>query len=138
MTDIHPTALIEDGAQAEIAADAILRLWADKSFALIEDGAQIGDNVSIGPYCVVGNDVVLGDGVRLLSHVVVAGRTTVGPNTHVYPFASIGHQPQDMKYHGEPSTLEIGANNIVRENVTMNPGTEGGGMVTRVGNNCRM
>lgn len=111
MTDIHPT-------------------------ALIEDGAQIGDNVSIGPYCVVGNDVVLGDGVRLLSHVVVAGRTTVGPNTHVYPFASIGHQPQDMKYHGEPSTLEIGANNIVRENVTMNPGTEGGGMVTRVGNNC--
>lgn len=111
MTDIHPT-------------------------ALIEDGAQLGDNVSIGPYCVVGNDVVLGDGVRLLSHVVVAGRTTVGPNTHVYPFASIGHQPQDMKYHGEPSTLEIGANNIIRENVTMNPGTEGGGMVTRVGNNC--
>lgn len=79
---------------------------------------------------------MLGDGVRLLSHVVVAGRTTVGPNTHVYPFASIGHQPQDMKYHGEPSTLEIGANNIIRENVTMNPGTEGGGMVTRVGNNC--
>ncbi|MDA0238562.1 MAG: acyl-ACP--UDP-N-acetylglucosamine O-acyltransferase [Proteobacteria bacterium] len=111
MSDIHPT-------------------------ALIEDGAQLGDNVLIGPYCVVGSDVALGDGVRLISHVVVAGRTTIGPNTHVYPFASIGHQPQDMKYHGEPSTLEIGANNIIRENVTMNPGTEGGGMVTRVGNNC--
>lgn len=106
------------------------------STALIEDGAQLGDNVLIGPYCVVGSDVVLGDGVRLISHVVVAGRTTLGPNTHVYPFASIGHQPQDMKYHGEPSTLEIGANNIIRENVTMNPGTEGGGMITRVGNNC--
>ena len=111
MSDIHPT-------------------------ALIEGGAQLGENVSIGPYCVVGSDVALGDGVHLVSHVVAAGRTTIGPNTHVYPFASIGHQPQDMKYHGEPSTLEIGANNIIRENVTMNPGTEGGGMVTRVGNNC--
>lgn len=104
--------------------------------AVVDDGARIGDGVFIGPYCVIGPDAVLADGVRLTSHVVVAGRTTIGPNTHIYPFASIGTPPQDMKYKGEPSTLEIGANNIIREQVTMNPGTEGGGMVTRIGNNC--
>jgi UDP-N-acetylglucosamine acyltransferase len=104
--------------------------------AVIEDGAIIGDNVAIGPYCCIGGEVSLGDGVRLNAHVVIAGRTLVGPNTHIYPFASIGHQPQDLKYKGEPSRLEIGANNIIREHVTMNPGTEGGGMLTRVGNNC--
>jgi UDP-N-acetylglucosamine acyltransferase len=85
---------------------------------------------------VVGPDVTLSEGVRLHSHVVVTGRTVIGPNTHVYPFASIGHQPQDLKYKGEPSELVIGANNIVREQVTMNPGTAGGGLITRVGNNC--
>ena len=106
------------------------------STAIVADGATIGDAVAIGPYCVVGPDVALADGVRLVSHVVVAGRTSIGPNTHVYPFASIGTPPQDMKYKGEPSMLEIGANNIIREQVTMNPGTAGGGMVTRVGNNC--
>ena len=106
------------------------------STAVVGDGASIGDGVAIGPYCVVGPDVAIADGVRLVSHVVVAGRTTIGPNTHIYPFASIGTPPQDMKYKGEPSTLEIGANNIIREQVTMNPGTAGGGMVTRVGNNC--
>jgi len=106
------------------------------STAVVGDGASIGDGVAIGPYCVIGPDVALADGVRLVSHVVVAGRTTIGPNTHIYPFASIGTPPQDMKYKGEPSTLEIGANNIIREQVTMNPGTAGGGMVTRVGNNC--
>jgi UDP-N-acetylglucosamine acyltransferase len=106
------------------------------STAIIEDGAQLGDNVFVGPYCCVGTDVQLADGVRLVSHAVVAGRTIVGPNTHIYPFASIGHQPQDLKYRGEASTLEIGANNIIREHVTMNPGTEGGGMMTSIGNNC--
>ena len=104
--------------------------------AVIEPGAKIGDKVSIGSFCNVGANVVLGDGCRLLSHVVIAGNTIVGANTHIYPFASVGHPPQDMKYKGEPSTLEIGANNIIREHVTMNPGTEGGGMVTRIGNNC--
>ncbi len=104
--------------------------------AIVEDGAQVGKNVSIGPYCVVGADVTLGDGVTFASHVVINGRTRVGANTRVYPFASIGHQPQDMKYKGEPSELIIGCNTIIREHVTMNPGTEGGGMVTRVGNNC--
>lgn len=104
--------------------------------AIIESGAVVADTVSIGPYCMVGPDVVLEDGVVLVSHVVVAGRTRVGAGTRIWPFASIGHQPQDLKYHGEPSRLEIGRNNTIREHVTMNPGTEGGGMVTTVGDNC--
>lgn len=104
--------------------------------AIIEDGAVIGDNVVIGPYCSIGGEVALADGVRLNSHVVVMGLTTIGPNSHLYPFASIGHPPQDLKYKGEASRLEIGANNIIREYVTMNPGTEGGGMLTQIGNNC--
>ena len=104
--------------------------------AIVDPAASIGDNVVVGPYCCVGPDVALGDGVRLNSHVVVVGRTSIGANTHIYPFASIGHPPQDLKYQGEPSELTIGANNIIREHVTMNPGTEGGGMVTSVGNNC--
>ncbi len=104
--------------------------------AVIEEGVRLGREVSIGPYCTVGGEVELGDGVTLEAHVVVAGRTSIGPNTLIFPFASIGHRPQDLKYAGEPSTLVIGANNVIREYVTMNPGTEGGGMVTRVGNNC--
>ena len=103
--------------------------------AIVDDAAQLGEGVSIGPYCVIGADVQIGDGTELLSHVVLEGRTELGPNCRVYPFASIGHQPQDMKYHGEPSTLKIGANNIFREHVTVNPGTEGGGMITSIGNN---
>ena len=78
----------------------------------------------------------LSDGCQILSHVVVDGRTHIGPNCRVYPFASIGSHPQDMKYQGEPSKLVIGANNIFREHVTVNPGTEGGGMITAIGNNC--
>jgi UDP-N-acetylglucosamine acyltransferase len=104
--------------------------------ALIEDGAKVGDNVTIGAYCTVGPEVELQDGVTLVSHVVVGGRTSVGANTKIFPFASIGLQPQDLKYKGEPSRLVIGCNNIIREQVTMNPGTEGGGMLTTVGNNC--
>ena len=103
--------------------------------AIVESGAELGEGVAIGPYCTVGHDAVLGNGVRLVSHVVVAGRTTIGADTCVYPFASIGLPPQDLKYRGEPSRLEIGAANTIREHVTMNPGTEGGGMVTRVGDN---
>lgn len=104
--------------------------------AVIDPAAQIGANVFIGPYCVVGADVSLGDGVRLESHVVVEGRTTIGDKTRVFPFTSLGHVPQDLKFHGEQSTLEIGSHNVIREHVTMNPGTEGGGMVTRVGDHC--
>ena len=104
--------------------------------SVIDTGAKLGKNVSIGPYCCIGGDVELRDGVRLFSHAVVTGKTKIGLNTHIYPFASIGHPPQDQKFKGEPSTLEIGSNNIIREHVTMNPGTKGGGMFTRVGNNC--
>ncbi len=104
--------------------------------AIIEDGAQIADDVTIGPYTLIGPHVVLERGVKLHGHVVIAGRTTVGEETEIFPFASIGHPPQDLKFHGEPSTLEIGKRNQIREHVTMNPGTEGGGMVTKIGDNC--
>tara|TARA_A100001037_G_scaffold270304_1_gene265056 strand:- start:2130 stop:2930 length:801 start_codon:yes stop_codon:yes gene_type:complete len=104
--------------------------------AIVEPDSKLGENVIIGPFCSVGANVIIGDGCRLVSHAVVAGNTTIGANTHIYPFASIGHPPQDMKFKGEPSKLLIGANNIIREHVTMNPGTEGGGMVTQIGNNC--
>lgn len=101
--------------------------------AIVDPAAKLGEGVSIGPFCVVGPDVSLGDGVRLVSHVAVDGRTSIGAETVIYPFASIGHRPQDLKFHGEPSELVIGARNQIREHVTMNPGTEGGGMITRVG-----
>jgi len=104
--------------------------------AVIDPKARISESAIIGPFCVVGPEVEVGESVELVSHVVVAGRTTVGSGTRIFPFASIGHRPQDLKYKGEPSTLEIGSNNQIREHVTMNPGTEGGGMVTRVGNDC--
>ncbi len=104
--------------------------------AIVEDGAQLGNGVVVGPFSIVGADVSLGDGVELASHVVVTGRTTVGARTRIFPFASIGHQPQDLKYKGEPSTLAIGTDCLIREGVTINPGTEGGGMTTTVGNAC--
>lgn len=104
--------------------------------AIVEDGALIGDGVRLGPYCLVGPNAAIGDGCELLSHVVVAGRTRIGARTRIFPFASIGHQPQDLKFKGEPATLTVGADCIIREGVTMNPGTEGGGMVTTVGDRC--
>ena len=104
--------------------------------AIIEDGAQIGDGCSVGPYCMIGPDVRLGEGCTLVSHAVVAGRTTVGKDVRIFPFASVGHQPQDLKYKGEPSTLTVGDGCIIREGVTLNPGTEGGGMETVIGANC--
>ena len=104
--------------------------------AIVEEGARLGADVRIGPYCVVGPEVVLGDGVELISHVAVAGRTTVGAGTRIWPFASVGHQPQDLKYAGEPSRLEIGERCMIREHATLNPGTSGGGMLTKVGSSC--
>lgn len=104
--------------------------------AIVSDGAIISDDVKIGPYSVVGAEVTLGAGVELMSHVVVEGNTSVGAGTRIFPFSSIGHQPQDLKYHGEPSRLEIGERNVIREHVTMNPGTEGGGLLTKVGDEC--
>ncbi|MDA0998846.1 MAG: acyl-ACP--UDP-N-acetylglucosamine O-acyltransferase [Proteobacteria bacterium] len=104
--------------------------------AVVDGKAGLGADVKIGPYSVVGPDVQLGDGVELLSHVVVAGRTKIGAGSRIFPFSSIGHQPQDLKYKGEPSELIIGERNVIREHVTINPGTEGGGMLTRIGNDC--
>ena len=104
--------------------------------AIVEDGARLTGNVTIGPYCTVGPHVTLAEGVELVSHVAVAGHTSVGVDTRIWPFASIGHSPQDLKYRGEESWLEIGAGCMIREHVTMNPGTSGGGLHTRVGSNC--
>jgi UDP-N-acetylglucosamine acyltransferase len=104
--------------------------------AVIEEGAKIGANVTIGAFCVVGPHVVLEDSVVLKSHVVVDGYTHVGAGTVIHPFASIGGAPQDLKYRGEESRLTIGKNNVIREHVTMNPGTADGAMETRVGDNC--
>ncbi len=106
------------------------------STAVVAPGAKLAHDVVIGPYSIVGENVELGAGVRLMSHVVVDGHTKVGDGSVIYPFASIGLPPQDMKYAGEPSMLQIGANNVIREHVTMNPGTEGGGMLTRIGDGC--
>ncbi len=104
--------------------------------AEVAEGARLGNGVRIGPFCVVDEDVELGDDAVLSSHVVVTGRCAIGPGTHIYPFASVGHRPQDLKYDGEASELIVGARNMIREHVTMNPGTRGGGMVTRTGDNC--
>jgi len=101
--------------------------------AIIADGAKIGDGCYIGPFCTVGAEVSLGDGVRLDSHVVVDGKTSIGDETHVFPFVSIGLGPQDLKYAGEPTATEIGKRNHIREFVTIHRGTEGGGGVTRIG-----
>ncbi len=104
--------------------------------AIVESGAKLGAGVKIGPYCMVGPEVTLGDGCELVSHAVVAGRTTIGARTRIFPFASIGHQPQDLKYQGEASTLTIGSDCLIREGVTMNPGTAGGHLKTVVGDRC--
>ncbi|HQZ95496.1 MAG TPA: acyl-ACP--UDP-N-acetylglucosamine O-acyltransferase [Pyrinomonadaceae bacterium] len=101
--------------------------------AIISDGARIGDDSYIGPFCSIGENVELGNGVRLESHVVVDGRTTIGDETHVFPFVSIGLAPQDLKYSGEPTGTEIGKRNHIREFVTIHRGTEGGGGMTRIG-----
>lgn len=104
--------------------------------AVVDAGAEVAEDVTIGPYCIVGSQVKLASGVVLESHVVVGGDTAIGERTHIFPFASIGLKPQDLKYRGEPSKLTIGCDNQIREHVTMNPGTEGGGAHTRVGDGC--
>jgi len=101
--------------------------------AIVDPAAQIGEGCQIGPFCTVGPEVVLGRGVVLKSHIVIAGDTVIGDETQVFPFSSIGDLPQDRKFKGEKTKLVIGARNRIREHVTMNPGTEGGGGITRVG-----
>jgi UDP-N-acetylglucosamine acyltransferase len=102
--------------------------------AVIEQGAVIGQGSSIGPFCHIGPNVVLHDNVTLKSHVVVTGQTEIGSGTTVYSFAVLGEIPQDKKFNGEETKLIIGERNRIREHVTMNTGTQGGGGVTRVGN----
>lgn len=101
--------------------------------AIVDPAACVADGATVGPFCYVGPDVILGPQVTLISHVVVVGRTEIGARTRIFPFASIGHEPQDKKYAGEPSRLVIGDDNVIREGVTINPGTVGGGMITKVG-----
>lgn len=101
--------------------------------AIVEPGAELADDVVVGPFCVVGGKVRLEAGVRLEAHVVVTGRTTVGRGCRIFPFACLGHQPQDLKYAGEETELRIGERNQIREHVTMHPGTAPGGGITRVG-----
>jgi UDP-N-acetylglucosamine acyltransferase len=104
--------------------------------AIVSKKAKLGKNVKIGPFCLVGDKVTLEDDVELKSHVVIEGKTFIGKGTVIYPFASIGHPPQDLKYMGEESEVIIGENNMIREYVTIQPGTEGDKMKTTVGNNC--
>ena len=104
--------------------------------AVVDGKARIGQGVVVGPYCCVGPDVELKERAHLISHAVVMGSTTVGEDTVIYPFASVGHPPQDLKYKGEKSRLVVGRRNVIREHVTMNPGTEGGGMLTQIGDDC--
>jgi UDP-N-acetylglucosamine acyltransferase len=104
--------------------------------AVIEDGAVIGTGSVVGPFCVVGAEVVLGENVNLKSHVIVTGDTQIGPDSTVFPFAVIGEVPQDLKFSGEKTRLRIGARNRIREHVTINTGTAGGGGETRIGDDC--
>lgn len=103
--------------------------------AIVDPAAELADDVKVGPFCLVGPSAKIAAGVELVSHVVVEGNTSIGERTKVYPFASLGHPPQDLKYHGEDNQLIIGSDNVIREQVTMNPGTEGGGGITQIGNN---
>lgn len=103
--------------------------------AIIDASAKIADSVSIGPYSIIGPDVEIGEGCEIASHVVIKGPTKIGKNNRIFQFASVGEEPQDKKFHGEEAILEIGDNNLIRENVTINRGTGQGGGITKLGNN---
>ena len=104
--------------------------------SVIDKKAKISDSVKIGPFCYVGPNVELSDNVELISNVYIEGFTKIGKGTKIFPFASIGTQPQDLKFNNEQTNLIIGEQNIIREYVTINPGTKGGGSITSIGNNC--
>ena len=106
------------------------------SSSIIDKKAKIGKNVKIGPFCYIGAKTLIDDEVELVSNIHVEGNTKIGKKTKIFPFASIGTQPQDLKFKGENNVLEIGENNMIREYVTINPGTAGGGGKTIVGDNC--
>ena len=104
--------------------------------AIIHKNAKVSKKAKIGPFCIIGSRVEIDDDVELHSHVNIAGNTKIGSGTIIFPFASIGTEPQDLKYSGEENSLVIGKNNKIREYVTINPGTKGGGGKTVIGNNC--
>ena len=104
--------------------------------AIIDSNAKISKNVIIGPFSVIGSNVEIGENTEIQSHVNISGNTIIGKNNKIFPFASIGNSPQDLKFQGEETKLEIGDNNKIREYVSINPGTNGGGGLTKVGNNC--
>ena len=106
------------------------------STAIVSSKAELGNNIYIGPYCIINENVKINDNCKFLANVYMEGNTTVGVNCTFYPFSSIGTKPQDLKYKGEKSELTIGNNNTIREHVTINPGTSGGGLITSIGNNC--
>ncbi len=104
--------------------------------AIIDNKAKVSSSVNIGPYSVIGPNVEIGEDVIIHSHVNISGNTKIGSGNKIYPFASIGNDPQDLKYNGEKTKLIIGKNNKIREYVTIHPGTEGGGGLTKIGDNC--
>ena len=104
--------------------------------SIIDSNSKISKNVKIGPFCYIGPNVVLEENVELISNIHIEGKTKIGKGTKIFPFASIGTDPQDLKFKNEKNSLEIGENNIIREYVTINPGTEGGGSKTIIGNGC--
>ncbi len=104
--------------------------------SVIHEEAKISATAEIGPYVVIGPKVEIGNNVKIHSHVNISGNTKIGDGTIIYPFASLGNDPQDLKYNGEDTKLEIGQNNKIREYVTINPGTKGGGGLTKIGDNC--
>ena len=104
--------------------------------SVVDKKAKISSKATVGPFCSIGPNVVLEDNVELISNVHIEGNTVIGKGTKIFPFASIGTQPQDLKYRGEKNSLVVGENNLIREYVTINPGTEGGGSKTIIGNNC--
>tara|TARA_X000000950_G_scaffold6573_1_gene7157 strand:+ start:4474 stop:5271 length:798 start_codon:yes stop_codon:yes gene_type:complete len=104
--------------------------------SIVSEKAELGSNVTIGPYCIINENVKIGNNVNLIAHTYIDGNTTIGDNCKFFPYCSIGTSPQDLKYKGEKSILRIGNNNIFREYVTVNPGTEGGGLETVIGNDC--
>ena len=104
--------------------------------AIIDPKARIHKNVNVGPYSIIGANVEIEENTEIQSHVSILGNTKIGKNNKIYPFASIGNDPQDLKFQGEETKLEIGNDNKIREYVTINPGTNGGGGITKVGNNC--
>ena len=104
--------------------------------AIVDPNSKISSNVKVGPYSVIGPNVEVGENTIIQSHVSIVGNTKIGKKNKIYPFASIGNDPQDLKFNGEDTKLEIGDNNKIREYVTINPGTEGGGGLTKIGNNC--